>query len=167
MDEKGANTLPFFNLPPKLKKTSLKVFPVLFHLSFWIKEKSVANLAKPQHLRTQNAKHLKSVLPPYHRTGDSAGENYKSGVTLGFRSPLFSYNCLACFLYTLVLLFGFESSTRIWETLQVNSNMLWKLCGVYRHGLRNSYISATYLWVPVAFESIKENTGPLSYVMKH
>ena len=28
-------------------------------------------------------KNLKSVLPPYHRTGDSTGEYYKSGVTLG------------------------------------------------------------------------------------
>ena len=53
MDEKGDNTFPFHNLPPELKKISLKVFPVLFHLSFWIKEKSVATLAKPQHLQTQ------------------------------------------------------------------------------------------------------------------
>ena len=45
MDEKGANTFPFHNLPPELKKTSLKVFPVLFSVSFWIKEKSVAALA--------------------------------------------------------------------------------------------------------------------------
>ena len=49
MDEKGANSFPFHNLPPKLKKTSLKVFPVLFHLSFWIKENLVATLAKLQH----------------------------------------------------------------------------------------------------------------------
>ena len=56
MDEKGTNTFPFHNLPPELKKTSLKVFPVLFHLSFWIKEKSVATLDKPQHLQS-NAKH--------------------------------------------------------------------------------------------------------------
>ena len=45
--------------------------------------------------------------------------------------------------------------------------MLWKLCGVYRHGLSNSYVSVTYLWVPVAFESIKEKMGLLSDVMKH
>ena len=56
MDEKGANTFPFHNIPPELKKTTLKVFPVLFHLSFWIKEKSVATLAKPQHLQTQTQK---------------------------------------------------------------------------------------------------------------
>ena len=83
MDEKGANTFPFHNLPPELNKTSLKVFPVLFHLSFWIKEKSVATLAKLQHLRTQT-QNLKSVLPPHHRTGDSAGDQSKSGDTLGF-----------------------------------------------------------------------------------
>ena len=29
------------------------------------------------------------------------------------------------------------------------------------------YVSAAYLWVPIAFESIKDNTGPLSGVMKH
>ena len=44
MDEKGANNFPFHNLTPELKKTISKVFPVLFHLSFWIKEKSVATL---------------------------------------------------------------------------------------------------------------------------
>ena len=66
MDEKGANTFPFHNLPLELKKISLKVFHMLFHLSFWIKEKSVATLAKPQHLQTQT-QNSKSVLPPYHR----------------------------------------------------------------------------------------------------
>ena len=72
MDEKGANTFPFHNLPPELKKTSLKVFPMLFHLSFWIKEKSVATLAIPTNaIEMQNTK---SFLPPYHRIGDSAGE---------------------------------------------------------------------------------------------
>ena len=73
MDEKGANTFPFHNLLPELKKTFLKVFPMLFHLSFWIKEKSTATLAKPQYLQTQT-QNFKLVLPPYHRTGDSAGD---------------------------------------------------------------------------------------------
>ena len=45
MDEKGAKTFPFHNLPPKLKKIISKVFHVLFHLSFWIKEKSATTLA--------------------------------------------------------------------------------------------------------------------------
>ena len=67
---------------------------MLFNLSFWIKEKSVATLAQPKHLRKQT-QNLKSVLPPYHRTGDSAGDMLKSGVTLGFRSPL--HACLVCF----------------------------------------------------------------------
>ena len=77
MDGKGANTFPFHNLPPELKKTSLKVFPMLFHLSFffWIKEKSVKTLAIPNICdQTQNKR---SFLPPYHRTGDSAGEYSK------------------------------------------------------------------------------------------
>ena len=55
MDKKGANIFPFYNLPPELKKTSLKVFPVLFNLSFWIKEKSVATLANRNiYNKTQN-----------------------------------------------------------------------------------------------------------------
>ena len=41
----------------------------------------MATLSQLQHLRTQT-KNLKSVLPPYHRTGDSAGEYSKSGVNL-------------------------------------------------------------------------------------
>ena len=45
MDEKGVNTFPFHNLPPELKKTSIKVFPAFFNLSFWIKEKSVVTLS--------------------------------------------------------------------------------------------------------------------------
>ena len=55
MDEKDANTFPFHNLPPELKKIISKVFPVLFHLSFWIKEKSVATLANRNNYdQTQN-----------------------------------------------------------------------------------------------------------------
>ena len=46
MDEKGANTFLFHNLPPELKKNSQKVFPVIFNFpKYWIKEKSVATLA--------------------------------------------------------------------------------------------------------------------------
>ena len=72
MDEKGVNNFPFHNLPPELKKTSLKVFHVLFHLSLWIKEKSMATLANRNICDKMQT--LKSVLPPYHRTGDSAEE---------------------------------------------------------------------------------------------
>ena len=39
MDEKGANTFPFHNLHPELKKKSQEVFPVLFHLSLLDKRK--------------------------------------------------------------------------------------------------------------------------------
>ena len=43
---KGANTFPFHNLPPLLKKFSKRSFSILFTLSLiWIKEKSVANFA--------------------------------------------------------------------------------------------------------------------------
>ena len=45
MDEKGANTFPFHNLPPVTQEIISKVFPVLFSLSFFIKEKSMATLA--------------------------------------------------------------------------------------------------------------------------
>ena len=55
MDGKGANTFPFHNLPPELKKIISKVFPVLFSLFFWIKEKSVATLANGNNYdQTQN-----------------------------------------------------------------------------------------------------------------
>ena len=113
MDEKGANTFPFHNLPPN-SKTSLKVFPVLFHLSFWIKEKSVATLANRNICdQTQT---LKSVLPPYHRTGDSAREKFKSGVTLGLEH-IYLLSLLDLYALRDGYLFGFESSTRIWNTI--------------------------------------------------
>ena len=47
-----------------------------------------------------NAKHLKSVLPPYHRTGDSTGDFNKNGVTLGldhiYLLSLFDLHALHC-----------------------------------------------------------------------
>ena len=45
MDEKGANTFPFHNLPPELKKQSQRSFLCFFTFPFWIKEKSVTTLA--------------------------------------------------------------------------------------------------------------------------
>ena len=108
----------------------------------------------------------KSVLPPYYKTSDSAGDYSKSGVTLDL-DHIYLLSLLNLFALNYGSLFGFESSTRILDTLYVSSNTLWKLCGVYQHGLNNSYVSATYLWVPAAFDLIKENTGPLSDVMKH
>ena len=66
MDEKGANTFHFHNLPPELKKIISKVFYVLFTLSFiWIKEKLVATLAIRNNCnQTENTK---SILLPYYR----------------------------------------------------------------------------------------------------
>ena len=72
-DEKDVNTFPFHNLPPELKileGISCSFYPFLY----WIKEKSVATLA----IRTFAIKHkTKLVLPPYYRTGDSAGDELK------------------------------------------------------------------------------------------
>ena len=44
-EEKGANTFPFHNLPPKLKKYSQRSLLCFFTFPFWIKEKSVVTLA--------------------------------------------------------------------------------------------------------------------------
>ena len=55
-------------------------------------------------------KTLKSVLPPYHKTGDSVGESVKSGVTLGINHLYFLslFNLLALhfgssFVFVLIL----------------------------------------------------------------
>ena len=56
----------------------------------------------------------KSILPPYHKTGESAGENSKSGVTLG----LDHIYLLALFeLYALHYgsLFWFDMESGCWE----------------------------------------------------
>ena len=87
---------------------------MLFHLSFWIKEKSVATLANRNICdKTQNTM---SVLPPYHRTGDSAGKNSKSGVTLGL-DHLYLLSLFDLYALHFGSLFGLKSSTRIWDTL--------------------------------------------------
>ena len=55
MDEKGANTFPFHNLPPELKKTYQKSFLFSSHFPYWIKEKSIATLAiRNNYDKTQN-----------------------------------------------------------------------------------------------------------------
>ena len=61
-------------------------------------------------------KTLKSVLPPYHRTGDSAGKNSKCGVTLGL-DHIYLLTLFDLFALHYGSFFGFESSTRIWDTL--------------------------------------------------
>ena len=114
MDEKGANSFPFHNLPLELKKIISKVFPVLFHLSFWIK-KSRWRLLLTATFAIKR-KTIKSVLPPYLRTGDSVGENSKSGVTLGL-DHIYLLTLFDLYALHYGYLFGFESSTRIWDTL--------------------------------------------------
>ena len=45
MDEKGANTFPFHNLSPELKKISQRSFLFFSPFHYWIQERSVATLA--------------------------------------------------------------------------------------------------------------------------
>ena len=45
MDTKGANTFPLYNVPPEPKIFKIRSFLCFSHLSYWIKEKSVATLA--------------------------------------------------------------------------------------------------------------------------
>ena len=54
--------------------------------------------------KTQN---LKSVLPPYHRTDDFVGENFKSGVTLGI-NHIYLLILFDLFYLHYGSLFGFE-----------------------------------------------------------
>ena len=62
---------------------------------------------------TQN---FKSVFPPYHRTGDSAGDISKSGVTLGL-DHIYLLSLFDLYALHYGSLFGFKSSTHIWDTL--------------------------------------------------
>ena len=104
MDEKGANTFPFHNLPPELKKTISKVIPVLFHISFWKKEKSVATLANRNiYDQTQNTQVSSPTVLQNWRL--CWGIFFKWGY-LRARSHLFAFMvCLVCF-YILVLCLG-------------------------------------------------------------
>ena len=65
---------------------------------------------------TIKRKQTELVLPPYHRTGDSAGEYSKSGVTLGL-DHIYLLSLFDLYALHYGSLFGFESSTRIWDTL--------------------------------------------------
>ena len=58
----------------------------------------------------------KLVLPPYHRTDDSAGDNFKSGVTLGL-DHIYLLSLFDLFALHFGSLFGFKSSTWIYDTL--------------------------------------------------
>ena len=94
MDEKGANTFPFHNLPPEPKIFSKKVFPVLLYLSLILdKIKVGGDSCLPQHCFAKSKLKSSQFLHRGYRTGDSAGDfkiNFlnKRGVTLEFRSLL-------------------------------------------------------------------------------
>ena len=68
----GANTFPFHNLLP-YSESNEGLFLFFLPSLNWIKEKSMANLAICN-ICDQKQNKPKSVLPPYYRTGDSAGE---------------------------------------------------------------------------------------------
>ena len=83
-------------------------------------------------IETQN---IKSVLPPYHRTGDSAGDEHKSGVTLGldhlYSLSLFDF---VCFIFSSLYWAYFDPPPGFGASFLVNSNRLWRLYGVDRYG---------------------------------
>ena len=68
MDEKGDNTFPSHNLPPN-SRNNLKGLSCDFSPFLLDKRKSVATLANLTIM--VKGKRLESVLPPYHKTGDS------------------------------------------------------------------------------------------------
>ena len=68
--EKGANTFPFHNLPPELKKNSQRSF--LFFSTFPLLDKrKVSGDSSNPHIYDKTQK---SALSPYYRIGDSVGE---------------------------------------------------------------------------------------------
>ena len=73
MDKKDASTFPFHNLPPEPKKTSQRSFLCFLTFPEDKIKKSAATLAKPNKCEHKH-EIPKSVLSPYHRTGESAGE---------------------------------------------------------------------------------------------
>ena len=79
-DGKGANTFPFYNLPPppNPRNISKKEFFCAFFLSLLDKIKVGGDSCLPRHFANTKCKTQtsikQSVLPPYHRTGDSAGD---------------------------------------------------------------------------------------------
>ena len=58
----------------------------------------MATLAKPQHFANTNAKHRKSVLPLYHRTGESAGDYTEKAAYVRDRSQLLDFDDLTCLI---------------------------------------------------------------------
>ena len=103
-DEKGANTFPFHNLPPELKKNISKVFPVLFSLSLLDKRKVGGNSCYPYNCdQTQNSQVSSSTVLQNWRL--CWGIHLKVGLPQG--QITFTYfHCLTCFLYIMVLCLG-------------------------------------------------------------
>ena len=117
MDEKGASTFPFHNLPPEPKKTSQRSF--LCFLTFpQDKIKSRWRL-----LLNRNICEHKCKIPSQfsHRITEPAtllGTNFlKVGLPQGFRSPLHTcFDCLDCFTFWVLVWVCCKSYTRIWGT---------------------------------------------------
>ena len=104
MDEKGACTFPFHNLPPEPKKTSQRSF--LCFLTFPLdKIKSQWRLL----LNRNICKHKRKTSSQFsHRITELAtllGKIIKWGY-LRARSHLFAYICLTCLLYIMILCLG-------------------------------------------------------------
>ena len=99
-DRKGANTFPFYNLPPVLRISRKKIFSVLFPFP-WLDEIKVgSDSCLPRHLRTKNANQKNSQF--CHRITELAtllGKYNKVGFTLGFRSFLIFFFGLSCLIY--------------------------------------------------------------------
>ena len=53
-DRKGANTFPFYNLPPVLRNSQKRFFPVLFPSPLFDKIKVGGDSCLPRHLQIQN-----------------------------------------------------------------------------------------------------------------
>ena len=82
MDEKGANTFPFHNLPPELKKTTSKGLSYLFKLSLLDKIKVSGDSCYLQQLQS-NSKHPSHFSHRIPELATLLGSILKSGVTLG------------------------------------------------------------------------------------
>ena len=99
---------------------------MLFHLSFWIKEKLVATLANRNICdKTQNPQVSSSTVS---QNWQLCWEIYKSGVTLGL-DHIYLLTLFDLYALHYGSLFGFESSTWIWDTLEVSSNTFGNCVG--------------------------------------
>ena len=79
-DRKGANTFPFYNLPPEPEKHPEKEYFCAFVLSLLDKIKDGGDSCLPRHFAKTNTKRKPAFqknnkfFPPYYGTGDSAGD---------------------------------------------------------------------------------------------